>query len=615
MNGVPVDLEGTHLASRAHTAGGGAPAVRRAAERALRRLATFPAALDRHPAAAWSAVVATALLTRILALAGLRASVYRDFLLWDERTYDTWARQLLDGPPHFVYSLSVVHGSALGLLYRIAGPDILFARWMSIVFGVLTCCGIVAIGKRLAGSAVGFAAGLLAAVYKPFVLFSVTLLKEPLGLLLFAAVIWLYLAQDDDGARPWKLFFFGLLGALLTGVRQNAVVCVVVLGAVLMVKVWRVRGRVAGAVALASLAVGCSVAAVPLGIVNQRGTGRFSPLLLGGFDLYLGNHLAAQRPYYSPVQFASTNPDTQGEEFTVEASRRAGRALSQAEASDYWTGEILRAARTQPLRFARHLGAKALAAVHRFEEGDNHSLDFLAAVVPFFGWPLPCYWLVMPLGMAGLIWSSRSDARSRVLLLALLAYGASMVAVFPNMRIRSPLLVLLIPYAIVAVRELLQPGGGARACGGPGAVQGDGRRARPVLVTLALAFAALESVPVPGVGDLSGHYNTHAIALSVAGRPREADDFWRASSQLRGSWSPYADLALARMALQAGHVAEARTWLERIPDDSFAASNKLELLGDVLLAQGSSEQASAAYRRAVQINPNSTASRRVGQVQ
>ena len=546
------------------------------------------------PARRWKLLLAVILLLalslRLTTLISLRESLYADFLWWDERTYDRWARHLVAGAPYHVHSLSPLPAYALAAVYRVLGAEPLWVRLLNVALGVATCGWLFAIGRRLGGTGAGLAAALAGAVYGPFVLFSVTLLKEPLGLVLFGGLVWLVLAEHG-AHRPWRALALGAVAGLLVNVRQNAgVVLAVALPWILWElrrgsRSWRAPARV-----LLLATAGFAAATAPFAVANLRGAGRLSPVPLGGFDLYRGNAPDGPTPYWNPVPFASTHPDTQGIEFTVEASRRAGRPLTQAEASSYWAGEVARLAWTRPAPFGRRLLAKAHAAVHAWEEGDDQSLPFLADHVRSLRAPLLGWTIAFPLGVAGLVLLALRRRRGAALLAAAaLAYGATLVLVFSNMRIRAPLVLVLLPCATAGLAELFA------------AVRTRRSHAAAWAVT-ALAGFAVELAPLRGAGDLSAHRNTHALVLLTQGRRDEALAWWRRSSDEGGAYACIADLALAAAAHEDGDRTAARGRLARVPDASHAAAQRDALEGTLLAAEGRREEAARAFEASLARN-------------
>jgi predicted negative regulator of RcsB-dependent stress response len=67
-------------------------------------------------------------------------------------------------------------------------------------------------------------------------------------------------------------------------------------------------------------------------------------------------------------------------------------------------------------------------------------------------------------------------------------------------------------------------------------------------------------------------------------------------------FSSFANLSLAGKYASKGEYATALLYLQKIPDGSFAAAFKYELLGDVLLKRGQGKDGIAAYQRSLAIN-------------
>lgn len=102
---------------------------------------------------------------------------------------------------------------------------------------------------------------------------------------------------------------------------------------------------------------------------------------------------------------------------------------------------------------------------------------------------------------------------------------------------------------------------------------------------------------------MSAHYNTHAIVLSSKGRGEEAIRYWENSSQMGKPYSAYANLSLAGSYLNKGDYEKCRYYLDKIPDESFAAAPKYNLLGALMMRdERKTKRALDAYRRSIEIN-------------
>ena len=536
-------------------------------------------------------ILAVAACLRITALLGLRGSIYRDYLFPDERGYADWAKDLVAGVPRYLCHISPLPAYYMAAIYRVFGMDPVHIRYANLVLGVLTCWVLVGIGSRIGGTLVGLVSGLIAATYLPFIFLSITVLKEPLVLLTFSLMVFFFLGELKRH-RHWQTLCLGLTFGLITVLRPNAGVAALIMGPVVC---WRARHKARSmrplAHAAATLALGLLIPSAPFMAENYLVAGQLTPAPQGGVELYLGNSNAIDRPYYTPAPFATPSPEEQGIHFRIEASRRVGRILTFAEASSYWADQVARDAKRSALAFTRRMFRKTLAAFHAYEESDNHSIEFLRRFIPCLRWPLLSFSVVMPLGMAGLILriGMRSSRGALALLAVVIMYSGTLVGLYCNIRLRVPLLIVLIPFASAALVHLTQLG------------QWKKSHLAGLLTTVTL-FVVIEHLPFTGRPDLTGHYNTHASLLLEKGDEPGALACWHMSQQMKGVFSDFATLSLARSALAHGDTGRAVEMVQAISDESFSAAFKYDLLGDARRTGNRPIEAAEAYEKSLSIN-------------
>jgi tetratricopeptide (TPR) repeat protein len=543
-----------------------------------------------------------ALALRLAALASLATSPYGDALLWDERYYHDWARQLVSGGflSTAPYRAAPLPAYLMAGVYALLGPESGHIRLLHVLLGTLTCSLIYLTGRELAGRTVGLLAALLAALYKPLIFFSTVPLKTTQAVCLFAAALYLLLVGLRRPRWPAVAALGAVLG-LLINVQGNALLLVPIVLLCLGTECLRSRpgeeasprasrARLAALVGLAYLA-GLLFTTAPVALRNYRVAGS---LVLttpqAGFALYAGNRLDNPDPYFRPVPFAVPDPAEQLVQMTIEAGRRAGSPLSVAQASRFWARETLHEAWQQPWAAVGKLLWKALALLNPSETCDHYHVGFLAEFVPVLRLPLLPFWTLLPLAAAGAVIALRASRLGGHLLLVLGAYAATLILFYPGARFRLPLVAGLLPLAGCALQAgLLRL-----------------RRREPRLLVwpaaAAVGGALLLLPPVPGAGDLAAFYNTHAILLFERGRTAEAVEFWQTSSRLGQPYSAFATLALAGLAVSGGEYQAALRSLERIPDGSFAAALAQDLRGDLELRRGRLLPAAAAYERALAVN-------------
>ena len=539
----------------------------------------------------FTGLLALAAALRIAAFFDLKYSVYFDFMLWDERLYHEWARQIAQGTfaSGEVYEFAPLPAYFMALIYRIFSPQIVYIRYANIAFGTATCALVYLIGRRLGSRQVGLGAMLIAAVYKPFIFYSIVPLKTALALVLFAAAVYLLLATVDGRGALYALFS-GFFLQLFTNVRPNAVVLVPLVALVIAAARGgrSIKALKVAAILVGGFAAGVILAQSPFMLRNYLAAGEAAPMTSqGGIHLYMSHNF----DYPKGIPFVTTSPSERGVQFTIEASRRLGRKLSATEADRYWRQQAVDNMRRHPGATLARWGHRLLAVFNWYEPGDHYQIDFIRRFVGFFKLPFLPFWIVMPLGMAGMLAVfDRHRRPAAALAVVFWGYAATLVLFFINIRMRLPLLIVLIPLAAAGIGNLAAAWHGGR------------RRWFAALALVAAGFLALSWLPVGKPWDLAGFYNTHAIILRSQGREAEAVQWWERSSALNGHYSAFADLSLSQYHAGHGDLDRALAYANRIPEESYAAALKYALLGDLYLQRRELRRALGAYERSLVIN-------------
>ena len=539
-------------------------------------------------------ILAAAAILRLAAFFSLRSTIYFDYLLYDERFYHDWAVKIADGTWHStsVYEFAPLYAYVMAAVYKLFSADPVYIRCLNLIFGILTCLFIGLAGREMGGRRLGLAAMLLAAFYRPLIFYSLVPLKTALSVVLFSLFMWVFLAglNNPSRLRPWLMC--GLTTGLMINVRPNYLAVLPVVVFFVLTAAYRDRLPPKRWIRQAGLLLAGFILAVsPFVLRNYRVAGKLAlSVSQAGFNFYIGNNPENDLPYYRPVAFASSSPFYQGTQFTIETSRRVGHRLSPREGSAYWIKAALKQARHAPGVFAGKIGLKTLAFFNRFEAGDHYHIGFISQFAPFFRLPLPGFDIILAVAMAGLAAGAAVNRKVLAAGLVFIVYGLTLIAFFCNTRYRLPVAVVLIPLAVYGIRELVR------------SLQARRLKKAAGLPAVALLALIVSWLPITGTGDMSGYYNTHALILGRQGRIQEAMRFWRLSSEMKQPYSAYADLALAGVYLQNGDRHKALAYLAQIPQQSFAAAEKFELLGDMAVQEGDFTQALDHYRASIRIN-------------
>jgi len=545
--------------------------------------------LDRYFHVILIGILLLALILRVLALLSLKGSIYFDFLLWDERLYHAWAVNLAKGTfdSSSVYEMAPLPAYFMALIYWLFSPDVIYIRIVNIIFGVLTCWVVYLIAKELLNRTAGLIASLVACLYEPFIFYSIVPLKTSLSVFLFALSCYLLVVVMCKRSML-KTLFLGIAIALANNVRPN---CLVLIPIIFLLLAWNAyKCRTSMKMAVTTLFVyvaGLLIVQSPFMIRNYMVSGETSATpSQSGFNLFICNNMK----YGYPVSFATTAPAEMGIHFTIEASRRVGKKLSSGEASRYWKNEVLKTALEQPLAFTWKQLRKLMNFFNWHEKGDHYHIGFLSDYIRFFKFPLLSFWLILPFGMTGMVLNMFRSRKPFALNVIFIIYALTLVAFFTNTRVRLPLLVILIPFAIIGINDIRS--------------YIKSNRLKNVLIYLVIlvAFFIIEFFPVRDTKDMTAYLNTHAIVLNSKGLEDEAIEYWEKSSSLEKHYSDFANLSLAGKYYMKGDAQKALYYLNKITDDSFAVSNKYDMIGDMMVNQGQLDMAVNAYEKALEFN-------------
>jgi tetratricopeptide (TPR) repeat protein len=279
-----------------------------------------------------------------------------------------------------------------------------------------------------------------------------------------------------------------------------------------------------------------------------------------------------------------------GIQFTIEASRRVGKKLSQGEASRYWTNEVIKTALKQPAAFTWQKVKKLVGFFHWYENSDHYDIGFVSDYARFFKFPFFGFWLILPFGMTGMILNMLKGRKEFALSAMFIIYALTLVAFFTNIRVMLPLLVILIPFAVIGLDALWS------------FIKSKQTKKAIIYYVVLAGFLIIEFLPIRGAKDMTAFLNTHAIILNSKGRTEEAVKYWERSSSLEKHYSAFANLSLAGAYYSRGDKQKAFSFLDKINDKSFAASNKYDMIGDIMLREDQIDKAITAYEKALEIN-------------
>ena len=367
----------------------------------------------------------------------------------------------------------------LGLLYKLSGASMMFARIIQALVGGTICGFVYLLARQLlrpqaashrlqAGpksdphssfltprslAAVPLIAGFVMAAYPLAIWYDTELLLE--GLLTFFVLLgFVLLLRSRDSDRQWWLpgIAFGL--AVLT--RPNVLAFLAVLPVWLFIEyrrgAWKRLGQIWGVAALVIL---------PVTVRNYVASHEFVPIAWqAGTNFYIGN--SPESDGVTAV-VPGTRADWWGGFDDVKrlAEEAAGRPLKGAEIDRYWLAKGLDFWRRQPGKALGLLARKGFLWFAGFEVSNEQDLysvkrysfiNYLFFSSRFLKFP---FGILLPLALAGVWLSRRQWLRLLPVYLFGTAYSLSFIVFFVCSRYRLPLIPFVAVFGTMGLMGLI----------------------------------------------------------------------------------------------------------------------------------------------------------------
>lgn len=383
----------------------------------------------------------------------------------DAAYYVGWARQILDTGwlGDHIFFTEPLYAYFLAIFFKLFGNAA-----ETVVMAIQWCIGstlpvvVYFLARRLFNGRVAVVAGILAALYGPFVFYEGLLLKTGLEvwiLPVFASYLFAVFFRADRR----QYLVLGLLLGVTALIKGNNLVYWPLLSVAMFMLLPSVA-RKERFLLIGLFSLGVFVFIVPVTVRNAVVGHDFVPTNYSiGLVLYQGNWYAGDGTTAFVPPFLRPHPKYEETDAVGMAEAFAGRALKPSEVSRFWIKKAISETFADPGHFIRTLGNKALLLVNRGEVSDNYSYDHYVREIPFLR-VLPGAWFVLVLGLTGIARSvlpkktgdfdsDRSDDRDilrrRKVLLSILMGGYVLVLVGTNInsRYRLPLFPFLMPFS------------------------------------------------------------------------------------------------------------------------------------------------------------------------
>jgi 4-amino-4-deoxy-L-arabinose transferase-like glycosyltransferase/Tfp pilus assembly protein PilF len=393
----------------------------------------------------------------------------------DPALYYNWGKEIAAGDwiGKAPFVQSPLYAYFLGLLMRVVGSEVVHILMTQAVIGCGTVLLTYVAGRRLFGHRRGLIAGLLIALYGPFIFYEGMVMKTFLSPLLTILLLLVLDRAREAAAGPegiaTRLFAVaGIVYGLTTLDRDNFILLSPVLAILALVigGGWSRRGLKSAA----AFTLGTVLIIAPVTLRNWAVSREFVLLTTGGGEVFfIGNNEDANG-LYVPPPFVRPDPKYEHADFIGRASEISGRRLTPMQSSWFWFRQGVKYITEEPLAWGRLLWRKMVHFWNYHELADNLDYQVMQRFSPLLDWlnaafpPGPgapvrlhlysTFGTLAPLGLAG-IWLTRRSWRRLLPAYALLfGYMVTVLLFFNFSRFRVPIVPILALFAAEALAAI-----------------------------------------------------------------------------------------------------------------------------------------------------------------
>lgn len=417
----------------------------------------------------WPLLVAVAaILVRLIYLTEISRQPGFFMLMVDEQWHWLWAQEIVeksfwgDGS----YFRGPLYPYFLAFLYLVTGGSILWAKIFQLILCGFSACLIFKLADSLFGKRAGIVAGFIYALYGTLVFYESMLL---IPVLFLPLTLWgmyrLIIHQDNRSISNW--IFTGVIFGLAALARPNILFVVPFLAIWLFMRHLKFTDNTIEAVKPALVwVVGLFIAIAPVTIRNIAVTGDFVLISTqGGVNLYLGNNEYADglMMIMPEVELDNTVSWDMFVPLTNSAAEReAGKKLSEAEISDFWSGKAVAFMVNNPGKFAKLVWKKTVYLLSGFENSDAADIYFQRTKSSLYSvlvWDklisFP-FGLLFPLFLISIIVLRNDFQKLLPLYIFIVTYTPTIILFLVTARHRLPLVPFLIVIASGGIIRLFQ---------------------------------------------------------------------------------------------------------------------------------------------------------------
>jgi 4-amino-4-deoxy-L-arabinose transferase-like glycosyltransferase/Flp pilus assembly protein TadD len=398
-------------------------------------------------------IVALAVVVRVAYMVEVHDHPLMTTTTGDPKVYDTRALEIAGGQwldDEVFFHSSPVYPYILGVIYKLFGHSYAAVRVVQSLFGIGSCLLIFSLARKLFDKREGLIAGVVAALYAPFVFFDFEILMITYVIFFALLALRLLLAYVDE-PKLWLVLASGASIGVSSLGKPNLLLFVPF---ALVWLWWATKGTEAGkraGSAIGLLLVGVIAVVAPMTISNYAIAGDFVLTSSnGGINFWIGNNEQADGTFLVPA-------DMRADLYAgskLAAEQALGHELKPSEVSSYWFDEGLAFLRENPGRGLKLLGKKLLLFWNAYEIPNHYDLNYFRTVSKTMRFDPFVFAWVIPVGFLGMYVSRREWKRLLLLYLFGGAYLLSLMPFFVTSRYRLPVVPVMIVFSATGLSWL-----------------------------------------------------------------------------------------------------------------------------------------------------------------
>ncbi len=331
----------------------------------------------------------------------------------------------------------------IGIIYDLFGANIEIIRSVQIFIGALNSVFVFILALEFLSGSWAVFAGVLAALWTPFIFFEVQLLR-PVWLIFLSLVLALFWIKALKTKGVFRVFICGLLLGLFSLLKPTGLIL-----AVLAVFCWRSffpEGKRLKTFAAAF--IGLSLVIAPVTVRNLlEGQDFVLVSSNGGLNFFSGNNKFSDG-------FSAIKPGLEWQR----VKRKEGTWLPAlpSKRSFNWYKEGLRYIKNEPVSWLKLMGKKFVSFCGPVELPNNRSFYFSKRFSPFLKLPFVGMSVLLGFALLGFVTTKKGD--SSILSLSLFVLSGYLVnqIFFSCSRYRIPVVPFLIIFALLGIQKLFE---------------------------------------------------------------------------------------------------------------------------------------------------------------